>query len=96
MSSNDAEPECSHPYVEYTSVYISIRQYRHRANCAVEGWKCKLNSFIRRQQLKGFLQVQKLKEETTEIAVTWDNLVKNEKKNMQNNKGKLNNYGRIR
>jgi hypothetical protein len=33
-------------------VSISIHQYRHRTNCAVEGWNCKINSFIGRQQLR--------------------------------------------
>ena len=42
----------------------NIHQYRHRTNSAVEGWNSKLKRVIGNQQPDGFLQAQKLKEET--------------------------------
>lgn len=47
----------------------NIHQYRHRTNSAVEGWNSKLKSIIGSQPPDGFLQAQKLKEETK--LVSW-------------------------
>ena len=67
----------------------NIHQYRHRTNSAVEGWNSKLKSTIGSQQLDGFLQAQKLKEETE--LVSWQLKSKEHgEPGQKGRKGKLN------